>query len=154
MTKFGPQTLRRTSSLPDFVETPVQTMEHPIENTDEDGFILNTNKKKTSRHAITNTNPAVETSNSFAVLEDTVDVDDENDTEQTEVDNQLTKILTTIKAQPQKITGNLLKVLTGQYTNEIQIRYANNALLIKIKSEQAKNHVTQQLGKEKSHMKH
>ena len=53
-----------------------------------------------------------------------------------------------IKAETIGIQGNMLRKITGPH-NDTNIRYSNNALIIRTKSEEAKDYVISTLKKEK-----
>ena len=54
-----------------------------------------------------------------------------------------------IKAETMGIQGNMLRKITGPHNGNTNIRYSNNALIIRTKSEEAKDYVISTLKKEK-----
>ena len=98
--------------------------------------------KRTVKPQIIQQNPGVVTQNSFALLE--------NETEEIEPEVVTPRInICTFRADFAKAKASLLTTLTGPHPENITIRYTNNSLLIKTKTEEAKNHVVSTLTKEK-----
>ena len=75
MAKFGPHTLRRTSSVPDMATTHDITLNtQPATTKNTDNEVFTTHKlKKIAKHNVTHTNAAVGTRNSFQDLESTTE---------------------------------------------------------------------------------
>ena len=118
---------RRSSSEPDMAHI-----------TEQDTTFTEVGPKHSARSGkLTQTNPDMEVSNPYAALSDLEE----------EAEPLPPPRTYTIKANVQKVNGNLLKALTGPHKEHISIRYGNNYLIVKTKGEEAKNHVAKQLNK-------